>query len=71
MLFTLILGIALIPVTVNGWGLRELAVTAFLNAHGVPSQRALLLSICFGMTLVAAALPGAFVLPFYSFRKVR
>ena len=70
-LFTLILAIALIPITVNGWGLRELAVTAFLNAHGIPSQRALLFSICFGMTLVVAALPGAIVLVFYSSEKVR
>lgn len=70
-LFTLVLAIALIPITVNGWGLRELAVTAFLNAHGVPSQRALLFSICFGMTLVIAALPGAIVLVFYSSDRVR
>lgn len=69
-LFTLIVAITLIPVTVNGWGLRELAVTAFLGAHGVPAQLALLFSICFGMTLVIAALPGGAVLLFYSPRRV-
>lgn len=70
-LFTLIVGITLIPITVNGWGLRELAVTAFLNAQGISQQRALLFSICFGMTFVVAALPGAIVLVFYSSEKTR
>jgi len=65
-LFTLMVAIGVIPVSVSGWGLREVAVTAFLNAHGVPEQRALLFSICFGLTLVIAALPGALILMFYS-----
>lgn len=43
-LFTLMVATALVPVTVSGWGLRELAVTAFLAAHGLPPQRALLFS---------------------------
>jgi hypothetical protein len=70
-LFTLMVAIAIIPVSVSGWGLREVAVTAFLNAHGVPAQRALLFSICFGLTFLAAALPGAVVLLFYSTAEVR
>lgn len=70
-LFTLMIAIAVIPVSVSGWGLREVAVTAFLNAHGVPAQRALLFSICFGLTLFIGALPGALVLIFYSPVKVR
>ena len=70
-LFTLMIAIALVPVTVSGWGLRELAVTAFLSAHGLPPQRALLFSICFGLIQVVAALPGAIVLLFYSSAKMR
>jgi glycosyltransferase 2 family protein len=65
-LFTLMVAVAIIPVSVSGWGLREVAVTAFLHAHGMPAQRALLFSICFGLTLLVAALPGAVVLMFYS-----
>lgn len=68
-LFTLMVAIAVIPVSVGGWGLRELAVTAFLNAHGMPAQRALLFSICYGLTLVVAALPGAAAMMVYSPRK--
>jgi glycosyltransferase 2 family protein len=64
-LFTLMVAIAIIPVSVSGWGLREVAVTAFLHAHGMPTQRALLFSICFGLTFLVAALPGAVVLVLY------
>lgn len=70
-LFTLMVAIALIPVTINGWGLREVAVMTFLGGHGVPSQRALLFSVSFGMTLAAAALPGAFAVLLYSPMRVR
>jgi glycosyltransferase 2 family protein len=70
-LFTLMVAIAIIPISVNGWGLRELAVTAFLTAHGMPAQRALLFSICYGLTFVAAALPGAVVMMVYSPRKLQ
>lgn len=70
-LFTLMVAIAIIPISVNGWGLRELAVTAFLSAHGMPAQRALLFSICYGLTLLAAALPGAIVMLVYSPRRLQ
>jgi glycosyltransferase 2 family protein len=70
-LFTLMVATAIIPISVSGWGLRELAVTAFLNAHGVPAQRALLFSICYGLTLVVAALPGAVAIMVYSPHKLQ
>lgn len=68
-LFTLMVAITIIPISVSGWGLRELAVTAFLDTHGVATQKAFLFSVCFGLTLIAAAMPGAMVLVFYSPRK--
>jgi glycosyltransferase 2 family protein len=60
-LFTVMIGIALIPVSIGGWGLRELAVVALLGGHGVAPERALLFSVCFGLVLVIGALPGALV----------
>jgi len=60
-----------VPISVGGWGLRELAVTAFLNAQGVPVQQAFLFSVCFGLVLIAASTPGALVLIFFSFDKAR
>lgn len=70
-LFTLMVAVAVIPISVNGWGLRELMVTAFLTAHGMPAQRALLFSICYGLTFLAAALPGAIVMLTYSSRRLK
>ncbi len=60
-LFTVMLGIMLVPISVGGWGLRELAVVSLLGNHGVAPERALLFSVCFGLVLVAGALPGAVV----------
>lgn len=60
-LFTVVVGVALVPISVGGWGLRELAVTALLGGHGVPPEKALLFSIGFGLVLLVGALPGVFV----------
>jgi uncharacterized membrane protein YbhN (UPF0104 family) len=65
-LFVVMVGIALIPISIGGWGLRELAVVALLGEHGVSPERALLFSVCFGLVLVVGALPGALVWLMYS-----
>lgn len=59
LLFTLMVGISLIPITIGGWGLRELAVSALLQSHGISLEQALFFSVCFGLVLTIAALPGA------------
>lgn len=70
-LFTLMVAAALVPISVSGWGVREMMVAALLTAHGMPTQRALLFSISFGLALVAAATPGAIVMVFYSPKSLR
>ena len=70
-LFTLMVAIAILPISVGGWGLRELAVTAFLDAQGIPTQQAFLFSVCFGLIMLAAAVPGAFVMMFFSPGKAK
>jgi glycosyltransferase 2 family protein len=54
-------GIVLVPISVGGWGLRELAVVSLLGAHGLAPEPALLFSVCFGLVCVLGALPGAVV----------
>jgi hypothetical protein len=66
-LFTIMVGVALIPISVGGWGLRELAVISLLGHHGVAPEKALLFSVCFGLTFAASSLPGALVWLLYSF----
>jgi uncharacterized membrane protein YbhN (UPF0104 family) len=68
-LFIVMLGVALIPISFGGWGVRELAVVFLLSANGISEQRALLFSASFGLTLLAGSLPGAFVWAFYSLSK--
>jgi hypothetical protein len=65
-LFTILLGAALVPVSIGGWGVRELAVTAVLRGSDMPFEKSLLFSISFGLIVLAAALPGAAVWAVYS-----
>jgi glycosyltransferase 2 family protein len=58
-LFTVIVGVALVPISVGGWGIRELAVVSLFGAHGVALERALIFSVCFGVIILVGAVPGA------------
>jgi uncharacterized membrane protein YbhN (UPF0104 family) len=70
-LFTVMIGVALIPISVGGWGLRELAVISLLSHYGVAPEKALLFSVCFGLVFAVASLPGGLVWLFYSFAPAR
>jgi glycosyltransferase 2 family protein len=69
-LFTVMVGVALMPISVGGWGLREVAVISLLGAHGVAPERALLFSVSFGLVYVAGSLPGAMVWLLYPIPRV-
>jgi uncharacterized membrane protein YbhN (UPF0104 family) len=66
-LFTVMIGVALVPISIGGWGLRELAVVSVLGNHGVAPEQALLFSVGFGLVLMVGSLPGALVWLVYSF----
>jgi hypothetical protein len=65
-LFVVMIGVALVPITINAWGLREVAVVAVLGRHGIAPEQALIFSVCFGLALTAGSLPGAVVWLVYS-----
>jgi uncharacterized protein (TIRG00374 family) len=65
-LFTVMVGITIVPISIGGWGLRELAVISLLASYGIAPERALLFSICFGLVLALGSLPGALAWLFYS-----
>jgi len=65
-LFVVMVGVAMVPISINGWGLRELAVVALLGRHGVSPEQALVFSVCFGLVLAVASLPGALAWMLYS-----
>ena len=70
-LLIVMVGVTLVPISIGGWGLRELAVVSLLGNHGVPPEKALLFSVCFGLTLAIGSLPGALAWLVYSFRPAR
>jgi hypothetical protein len=65
-LFTVMAGVVLIPISVSGWGLRELATVSMLGNHGVAPETALLFSVCFGLVNAVGSLPGALAWLVYS-----
>ena len=66
-LFTVAIGVVIVPISIGGWGLRELAVISLLAGYGVAPERALLFSVCFGLALAIGSLPGALVWLLYPF----
>jgi hypothetical protein len=65
-LFTVIGGVAVIPVSIGGWGLREMGVISLLQLQGVPVEQALVLSVSFGVVTFLASMPGAIAWLLYS-----
>jgi glycosyltransferase 2 family protein len=70
-LFTVMVGVAVVPISIGGWGLREIAVISLLGHYGVAPERALLFSLCFGLAFAIGSLPGAFVWLLYPFGGAR
>jgi len=58
-LFAVLVGVALVPFTVGGWGLRELAMVSLFGNYGLTPERALVFSMYFGLANILASLPGA------------
>ena len=70
-LFTVMIGVVLVPISISGWGLREVAVISILGGYGDGPEQALLFSLCFGLVLAVGSLPGALALLFYSVGPAR
>jgi glycosyltransferase 2 family protein len=58
-LFAVMVGVGLVPFTVGGWGLRELAMVSLFGNYGLSPERALVFSMYFGLSSILASLPGA------------
>lgn len=53
---------AALPVSINGWGVREGVMMALGVGHGLAPADALLVSLTLGLANVCASLPGAYLL---------
>lgn len=52
--------VASIPITVGGWGTRELSVIYFLSNLDIPNEISFFISICLGIFTLICSLPGLF-----------
>jgi hypothetical protein len=60
-LWSLVYFITLFPVSINGLGVQEVALTAvFTQLGGISTQAALVLAVCMRLLAMLASLPGAF-----------
>ncbi len=53
--------IQLLPVSLAGWGVREVVLVVALAPFGVPPEAALAISVLFGLCLVVIGLPGGLI----------
>ena len=51
--------LAAVPLSVNGWGIREGAMVAGLSLVGIGPADAFLISVLFGLGMMFSTLPGA------------
>jgi hypothetical protein len=57
-LMPLVLLTTMIPVSIAGWGVRELSMVTVLGAVDVPPDGALAVSLAFGLAILLVGLPG-------------
>jgi uncharacterized protein (TIRG00374 family) len=50
-----------IPISIGGWGVREVSMVTLFGMVGVSSDNALMLSMLYGIVLIVAAMPGGFL----------
>jgi uncharacterized membrane protein YbhN (UPF0104 family) len=53
--------VALAPISLGGWGLREGAFVVLLGFYGIEPEQGLLISVLFGLALLVATAPGLFL----------
>lgn len=62
LLVPLVFLVALMPVSLAGWGIREAGAVWLFGFAGVPAEVALAMSILFGLALIGAGIPGLLLL---------
>lgn len=53
--------VSLLPVSIGGWGVRELAMVYLLAKVGIEKEAALLISVQLGIWMMVASLPGLYL----------
>lgn len=50
-----------VPISMAGWGVREVVMIALFELMGLPPEQGLVTSVLFGLTMFVAGLPGLFI----------
>lgn len=56
-----VLLLAMLPISFAGWGIRESAMLIALGLVGVPALESVAISVCYGLTVLAASAPGGII----------
>ena len=56
-----VLLITTLPISIAGWGVRELSMVAAFGLIGVPDEGAVALSVVFGLVVAVMSLPGGLI----------
>ena len=59
LLIPLILLLVMLPISVGGWGVRELSMVGMLGLVGIEQEAAITISVQLGIVSIVASLPGA------------
>jgi glycosyltransferase 2 family protein len=51
----------ILPISIGGWGIRELATVVLFGGIGVPSNAAVAVSLIIGIIGIVVSLPGSLV----------
>ena len=60
-LFPPVMLISILPISIIGWGVREVALVGLFGYLGVSAESALTISIMFGFSIILSRLPGAVI----------
>jgi uncharacterized protein (TIRG00374 family) len=56
-----VLFLAMLPISFAGWGVRESAMMVALGLIGLEPSKAVAISVCYGLIVLAASLPGGLI----------
>lgn len=52
--------LAMLPISLAGWGVREGAMAVALGLVGINAEQSIAMSVCFGLAMIVGGLPGGF-----------
>jgi hypothetical protein len=58
LIMPIVILVTALPISINGWGVREFAMIYLWGLFGIAQSEAFLISVCVGLVAVISSLPG-------------